>query len=676
MKSTFKWILIIMGGLAALFVLFLLLLPMFKNVNDFKPQIEKAVNQATGRKLVLGGDLKLSLFPWAGVSVKDVTLSSPDAFSEKEFLDVTEFEARMKLIPLLFKDVQVKHVLLKGFRLTLVQQKDGRTNWDFSGGEKKGPAVKKDTPEPTHKDGAFSLKDLKVGEISVSNGVVEYIDHAKGSRNEVSDVNFQLSTISLDNPIGLNISAKIDGKPVSLTGKVGPVGKEPGKGTINIDLVMRALETIDLHIAGQVTDPMATPAYQFNIDVPKFSPRKLLSAIDEKMVPVTSDSGVLATASFKLGVIGGAKKISLSDGEFVLDDTTVTFQAKAKEFSKPNVQWRVQLDAIDLDRYLPKASKKSKEASQTSPSATPGKAAAKKQKTDYTPLQKLEMEGSFDAGKLKAGGASMTDIQMKVMAKGGRIELKPLSLNLYQGNLAVNGLFDVRKDMPKTSVNIKGQHIQAGGVVVDMFRKDIVSGTAETDISMTMTGDTSEMVKKTLNGTGELMLKDGVIKGVDLGAMLQNVKAAFGMAERTAAGNQTEFAEFHSLFNIQNGLVMTEDTVLKSPVMTAKITGNANLDKETLKFKIDPTYIDVTRETEDGQKKTSTLVPVMVTGTFSSPKFQPDLEGVVKQTIEKKITDLFDQRRKEKGGNVAEDAKPDALEESVKGIFKQLPFGK
>jgi AsmA protein len=679
MRSIFKWGLIFLGGIAVLFVLILLLVPLFVDINDYKPQIEKAANQATGRELVLGGDLALSLFPWAGVTVNDVLLGSPEGFTEKEFVRVSKFEARMKLIPLLFKDIQVKHVILKGFRLTLVQQKDGHTNWDFSSSDKKSMPEEKKTPTTSSDEaaqgGGFSLKALSVGQIAVTSGVIEYIDHAKGTKNEVSDVTLKLEEISLDKPIQLSFSAKIDGKPVSLKGNVGPIGEEPGKGTISIDLLVNAFEAIELNVVGKVTDPMSSPTYQFELNIPAFSPRQLLATIDETAVPETSDSEVLKKASMSAGVLGDAQQVSLTEGQLVLDDSTLSFQVHAKEFPKPNIRWSIQLDKIDLDRYLPKTEDKKADKTSASPKATTESGKAKPPKTDYTPLRKLEMDGNLSVDELKAGGATIQQLLMKLSAKEGKIALKPLTLNLYKGKMAANGLFDVRKDTPQSTISLSAQNIQAGAMVVDMFQKDIVEGTAGAEVSLSMVGDAPAQIKKTLNGTGDLMLKDGAIKGVDLGAMLQNVQAAFGMAEKTDATTQTEFAEFHSLFKIKNGVAKTDHTILKSPVMTAKVTGNADLNKETIKFRVEPTYVDVTRKDAEGKNKTSSLVPVLVSGTFSSPKFQPDLEGVVKQALEEKLTDIFNKGKKEKKeGDTEEEADP--IEDTMKGLIKQFPLGR
>ncbi|MBW2566622.1 MAG: AsmA family protein [Deltaproteobacteria bacterium] len=242
MKKAIKWVLIVGGGLFVLVVLALLIIPQFLDVQHYKPEIEKQVSEATGRPFTLGGDLDLSLFPWAGLSFSDLHLGNPPGFEEKDLVIVKSFEVRVKLLPLLFsrfKDIQVKRFILEGPRIVLERRKDGRGNWEGMGkpsGEvsDKVPEEKKGAPE-SESGGGLPIKSLAVDEFAIRDGSVLWIDHINGERREISDLTLLLEDVSLDRPIELALSVRLEGNPLSLEGKVGPVGKEPGKGTIPID---------------------------------------------------------------------------------------------------------------------------------------------------------------------------------------------------------------------------------------------------------------------------------------------------------------------------------------------------------------------------------------------------------------------------------------------------------
>ena len=90
-----KWISIILGCLIILLVAAIILVPMFVDVQQYKPEIEKKVSQAMGRPFKLGGDLHVSVFPWIGVSLSDLHLGNPPGYKEQDFVNIRSFEVHL-----------------------------------------------------------------------------------------------------------------------------------------------------------------------------------------------------------------------------------------------------------------------------------------------------------------------------------------------------------------------------------------------------------------------------------------------------------------------------------------------------------------------------------------------------------------------------------------------------
>ena len=305
MNRTIKWGLIVGGGLILLLIAALVLLPKFVDVKQYKPRIEAQVTKATGRSFSLGDDLRLSLFPYASLSFSDLHLGSLPGFKEKDFIIVKSFDVRVKLVPLLFKDIQIKRFILKGTRLVLETSEDGRTSWEFNTKTTPELSVKTPTeikkPRNAESGEGLALKAFTLGELAVTDGSVLWLDHKKKERKEISDVTLLLQDVSLDRPIGVTFSARLDKQPFSLKGNVGPIGKMLGKGTIPLDLSVRAFEQVDMALKGNVVDPSTQPKFDLTINVSPFSPRKLLAAAGKAMPVSTSDPGVLNRVSFKAG---------------------------------------------------------------------------------------------------------------------------------------------------------------------------------------------------------------------------------------------------------------------------------------------------------------------------------------------------------------------------------------
>ena len=672
MKKTIKWVSIIVGSLIVVIILVLLIAPRFIDIQKYKPEIEKLAAEATGRPFSLGGDLKLSLFPMAVLSFSDLHLGNPEGFQEKDFIVVKSFDARVKLLPLISRDIQVKRFLVEGPRIVLEKRKDGRGNWEGLGEQrnKASPEKEQERKEPSKgkAPGGLPIQALAVGEFSITDGHILWIDQAKGERKEITDLTVRLQDVSLDRPIHLALSANLDNKPISLEGDVGPIGKEPGKGTMPLDLVVKVLDLLDMRLKGKIMDPMAGQQFDLALHISPFSPRKLLTALGQSLPFATKDPKALSRVALKANLKGDPKNISISDGALDLDESKFAFSLKAKDFDKPDIAFDLKLDNIDVDRYLPPPSEeKPEDKGKKAETLKPGR-----KKTDYTPLRKLVLDGAIRVGTLKARGLKIQDLNLKIKGKNGLFNLDPLALKLYKGEISVIGAFDVRKDTPKSKAKLDAGGIQVGALLQDFLKKDFLEGTLQSKVDISMEGDDPDRIKRTLTGKGDLLFKDGAIVGIDIAGMVRNVKATFGLAEKAAAKPRTDFAELHTPFTITKGLVRTSDSKLLSPLLRVEAAGKADLVREDIDFRVEPKFVGTLKGQGGAMAHSGIMVPVLVTGTFSSPKFRPDLEAMLKQGLKgglPKPEDLL------KGQGTTKPEIED-LEEKAKGFLKGLPFGR
>jgi len=629
MGKGLKWILVIGGGMVVIVIAALIIIPFVVDINKYKPVIERRVSEATGRSFHIGSDLDLSLFPFAGVKVSNLELGSPKGFAEKEFLTIKNVEVRVKLLPLFSKEIQGRFIMNQP-RIVLVKDKNGKTNWEFGKGTE--GAAKPESPTGPSKPSAAQLpiEKLDIREFSITKGALVYIDHATGLKQDVSDVTLTLGDVSLDSPITVKFSAAIDKNPIELAGTVGPIGKTPGKGTINLDLSAKALKEIALGLKGSVNNPMGNPTFDFNFTADEFSPRKLFAALGQNFPMTTTDPKALNRVALSLAAKGGMDSISVSNGSLHLDDSKLTFSARAKDFFKPDIAFDIQLNEIDLDRYLPPPSEKKEKAG---PSAPP----AKQQKTDYTPLRRVVLDGAVKIGKLTINNLKTRDIVLKVTGKNGIFNLKPMDLKLYQGDVTLASVLNVQKETPHSTVDLSAKTIQAGPLLKDLMNKELIEGEGSASIALAFSGDTADAIKKTLNGKGQLTFTNGAVVGIDIPGMVRNVESAFGYAKKVEQRPKTDFTELNVPFTITNGMFDTSDSRMESPLLRLLAAGKADLVKETLDFRIEPKLVATIKGQGDTEQRKGILVPVLVSGTFSSPAFRPDLTAIAEEQLKKQV---------------------------------------
>jgi AsmA protein len=634
MKATLKWAGLVVVCLAVVVIAALLIIPVFVDVKQFKAPLEKYLSEVSGRPVSVGDDVGLSLFPWAGVSFSDLRLGNTPGFVEKEFAMVKSFEVRIRLLPLLSREVQVDRLIVNEPRIFMVKNQDGRVSWEFGGS---GPETKPPAAAPKNAPGAMPglpITSLAVGELSLQNGSVVLIDHRKGSRHEVSGLNILLKDVALDRPVRITISALVHQKPVSAEGRFGPVGANLGQGAVPFELKVSAFNQMNLQLNGSVENLLVAPRVDVTLDVAEFSPRKLFAEIGQSLPP-TADPKVLERLALKAAVKADAKAVTVSDGLLALDDSKLNFTLNAREFSKLNLTFDLKLDQINLDRYLsPKAAER-----QTAPaSSKPAEPAP--QKTDYKPLRQLVLDGNVAAGKLTVNNAKLEDVNLKIAAKDGVLSLDPLTMKLYQGTAAGKTVVNVKGDSPVTDVQLNLDKVQVHPLLKDLANKDFIEGTTKAQIALSMTGDDPARIKQTLDGKGSLVLSDGAIIGVDLASIARNVKAALGWEVKSGPKPRTDFAELLVPFTIENGVFHTSETSLKSPLLRLLAAGKADLVKETLDFRLDPKLVGTIKGQGDEKDRSGPGVPIIVSGSFANPSFRPDAEGMVKGQFKKALGPL------------------------------------
>jgi AsmA protein len=493
------------------------------------------------------------------------------------------------------------------------------------------------------------------------------------TRKEISDINLNTKEVSLDRPVQFKFSAVLEKQPLSIEGSVGPVGKDFQKRPVSMDLSLKALNELTMQLKGVLENLGAAPGIEMDLETAEFSPRKVAAALGMAFPIKTADPKALDRMTLKSHIKANPQKISVSNGVLDIDESKLTFSMKASDFSKPSIKFDLNLDQIDLDRYLPPKSDKNLSAKQQDQETKSQKvekskesAQGPKKKADYTPLRRLVLDGQLKIGKVTANKAKIQDLTLKINAKNGIFNLNPIKLNMYRGDVSSKATLNVTKDVPESNISLLVNKVEVGPLLRDVLDKDILEGVTHANLTLAMAGEDPVLIKKTLNGKGEILFKNGAIKGIDLAGMVRNTKAAFGLAEKVDQKPQTDFTELKAPFTITKGVVNTSQTSLKSPLLRIIANGDADLVKETLDFRVEPKVVGTIKGQGDEKQRSGIMVPVLVTGNFSSPKFRPDLESIAKQQLQEKVLESKEVKK------ILEKKELKPIQETTKGLLKGI----
>ncbi|MGE0115979.1 MAG: AsmA family protein [Steroidobacteraceae bacterium] len=117
------------AAVLGLFLLCIVLAGLFFNPNDYKPAIERWVEAQTGRSFTLDGELGWQLWPHLAVTLPHTRLGPPTAFAGTDFAEWQQASISVRLWPLLQRRLELGEFRLRGLRLTLQRDAQGRDNW-------------------------------------------------------------------------------------------------------------------------------------------------------------------------------------------------------------------------------------------------------------------------------------------------------------------------------------------------------------------------------------------------------------------------------------------------------------------------------------------------------------------------------------------------------------------
>ncbi|MBF0270493.1 MAG: AsmA family protein [Magnetococcales bacterium] len=203
----------ILIGVIAFFIVLIVVavaIPLFVDPNQYKQEIAALVKEKTGREVTVNGPITVSVFPWAGVSLGDVTLGDVPGFGSEPLAKMAKLEVRAQLMPLLSKRLEADKIAVKGLQLKLVRDAKGQGNWeslrggekapvDFSASRGDSPADAKGAPKtPTAaKPAATPVSGGGSGLASITLGGVEILDAQVTWSNAVSGAQYTFKGLKL-----------------------------------------------------------------------------------------------------------------------------------------------------------------------------------------------------------------------------------------------------------------------------------------------------------------------------------------------------------------------------------------------------------------------------------------------------------------------------------------------
>jgi len=647
MKQALRIVLILFGTLVVFVVLAMLVLPRFMDARRIGDRMAAAVLERTGRELDLAGDVQVSVFPWPGVSLSQVSLGGPPELEEETFARADHLQLRGKLFPLLRGRMDLDRVVVRGLDLNLVRMEDGRVNWKFSqGAVLEEPALPRaPSPEDPSAPSLAALAPFSVGRMEIRDGSVRVTDHKDERSFRLHNLHMESSRVVEKEPFDFSIHSDFESAMPPVAGDFSLVAR----GRIE-----KGGERIAFHPA-----------------------RLDLRARGEVFGRELSDGRVESNVVVDLV----REKVSLEDLEVRFFATRMGGRLELADFSpRPAVRFHLMGEELDLD-YLRSALVRPQEHAPEAEGGGRGEFEetqplqgvpphSKSGGMPWAPLLAMELDGVVHMDRVRLQGGLLEEVLVGVGAKGGTLRLEPVRARLYGGQMESGFFLDARGAQPGIQGVKRLTGVQLGPMLRDMAGRETVSGTGDFSMDLRAEGHDGHSLLSSLQGNTVIMVREGALQGVNISRLIRDAHAVLrgqGGLDGEVGAEHTEFSRMSGTFLVHQGTARSEDLSLLSSLFTLRGTMEADLPRSRMDAR---TRIRVTEafRARDGSRVEELLrleIPLRISGPFESLRYSLDTEALARDLLRRRGQEILERFLPKE-----ENRESPALEDPLRRLFR------
>lgn len=688
MARALKWVLIVVVGLVVLAAAGVAIILAVVDPNDYRDEIAQEVERRTGRELVIEGDIDLTFFPWLGLELGRTRLADAPGFGDEPFVSIDSARLAVALWPLLSeRRVVLDKIVLDGLNLRLIRNAEGVANW-----EQLIEQVSSDKPEPAPtepqpqepQDGGASVAVESLGGLEINNAQLLYEDRQADQRYLLSPLNVEVSALDLADPIPVQASwvLKASEQPdvageLSARVRYDQAAQQLAVENLALDLLAKGEQVpsgeLPLSLRGDLAADLAQDVYKApalvlqaagvelrasleaqrqgealvatgQLDVPAFDARQLMQRLAIEP-PTTADPQVLTDVSAQARFRYADGGLALPQLQLELDDSTLQGSAAITAFSPLAANFKLAVDQLNLDRYLPPQAEEGAEpvaGEGEAPAPAPTEEAATELPVEL--LRELNLDGVLTIGQLTARGLKVNDFRAELRAKNGQIRLEPMTAQLYDGAYRGTLRLDASGAEPTLALEQQIDSVQAGPLLQDLTGEARVLGRGNLMLNASTQGATVEDLLRDLDGKASFKFLDGAVAGINIAGLIREAQAR--LTPQAAAADEaeptTDFSVLAGSLTVEDGVVANRDLNLKSPLLRVIGEGKVNLLTQELAYLLTVNLVK-SLEGQGGKELTDLSkipIPIRITGSFSDLNFKVDLLEAIKQSQGARLKEL------------------------------------
>lgn len=351
-----------------------------------------------------------------------------------------------------------------------------------------------------------------------------------------------------------------------------------------------------------------------------------------------SGTGTLRNASIRTPAL--TKPLEVRSADLVFDKNLATLSnlvcslggstlrgsVTARGFSPPNLGFQLEVDKLDVGELQQIVAESKPGGGQ---SAGSGQMSAK---------------GTITAGAISYGGLALNKVRAECVMDRGVLRLSPLTAEVFGGTQTGAITLDMRSKKQKLAVDTKMERVDANRLLsattsLNRMLYGLLAAGGNVSMELVPGGD----LARTLNGDLHLRLTEGRLAGVNLLNELANLGKFLGYTQRSEPF--TNIVQLLGDITVRDGVASSDNLQLQTDSGTVASAGTVNLADQSVNLRLTAVLSRGTSESVGGSRiggmlttalandKGELVIPALVTGTLSKPRFVPDAARVAEMKL-------------------------------------------
>ncbi len=621
-------ILFVLIALVVVVVLAAVAAVLFIDPDNYREQIAERASDQIGREVRLDGPMELRLFPWLAFEIRDASVGNPSDFEQAPPLaDIGVARAAVRVWPLIRGELEIGAIDFEQAIFTLVTDRQGRTNLE---------GLFADDPDPDV-PGEPDLSMLQTGAVGLRSVSVVMLDLAEDTRREIVVESFDMATFAADRDIDIALRGRVvdDGETV--------IENLDLTGTLR---VAANLSRIDLSawrasLGLPAAEARARAEGDMQIDLSDDIVSVDMSRLDLRLDVADLEVGLALTEPLSL-TLDDPVRVVMPGAEFRLDGQRLDLSGELALADPVRGRLDVSGERLDLQALAALGGEDEQPA-------------ANGEAPDFAPLAMVDFQVDLRLDELiLAEGLLLTQVRAGSHLVNGVLRLDPLDARLFGGGFEGRAEVDFNEVPPAV-------HLQPrlSGVLVEqiagLFSEHApVAGSGDLSLDIRFRGLSPGEMLASLDGSGQFLLSDGAVRGVDLEALIEQELTVASLGNvRQAFSGETPFRSLSGSLRAEDGVITLPDLDLAAAGFGARGTGRIDFAADQVDYRVQLELGESLLERLPSRLRSATggIIPLAIAGPLTAPVVSVDLAGIaeraVRDEVGRRVLERLDRPRSE-----------------------------